>query len=63
MRDGKWFRADSQSCCFMKTTNNEVGATDENNQGSLTRPLKNVDVPSCGLRMQLLMEIPKDDNR
>lgn len=63
MRDGKWFRADSQSCCFMNTTNNEVGATDENNQGSLTRPLKNVDVPSCGLRMQLLMEIPKDDNR
>eukprot|EP00979_Chaetoceros_neogracilis_P013233 scaffold3742_cov267-Chaetoceros_neogracile.AAC.5 len=30
-----------------------------NKVGSLTRPLKSVNVPSCGLQLQLLMEFPK----
>ncbi len=68
---GKWFRADSESCSFRRPTV-ETGTPEEENalmtsatpsdQSSsrrgecVTRPLKSINVPSCGLNLQLMVE-------
>jgi len=65
MKEGAWFRSDSESCQFnstpsiIDTGDGEYGVDMNNSRGSLTRPLKSINVPSCGLRLELLMEFPK----
>lgn len=60
MQDGKWFRSDTETCQF--GDDDEPSGFDcdrKNGDGKacgVTRPIKSVNVPSCGLRMQLLME-------
>jgi len=73
MKEGTWFRSDAESCSFPSAAPDiidddvdaNMGSIDTNTghvtnkAGSLTRPLKCVNVPSCGLQLQLLMEFPK----
>ena len=66
MMEGKWFCPDQESCGF---TDRPPGINspqdiskiplniEEKKHSAFTRPLKSVYVPSCGLRMQLLMEV------
>jgi len=63
MEGGKWFKSDTESCQFGDggVSNNldcsdNTGDGDRSKTHSVTRPIKSVYVPSCGLRMQLLME-------
>lgn len=62
MENGKWFRSDTDSCHFGQDESlkfdcsNETGDRNRKTHGGVTRPIKSVNVPSCGLRMQLLME-------
>jgi len=63
MEGGKWFKSDAESCQFGDggVSNNldcsdKTGDGDRSKTHSVTRPIKSVYVPSCGLRMQLLME-------
>lgn len=58
MREGKWFRADSESCSFDNSSITAPDMIDGGGTGSLTRPLKSINVPSCGLKLQLLIEFP-----
>ena len=57
MKEGKWFRADSLSCSFGDSSTPTM--MDVDGTKSLTRPLKSIDVHSCGLKAQLFMEFPK----
>ena len=60
MQNGKWFQSDRESYEIGggggESGGSGVGGA-EKNCSSLTRPLKSVNAPSCGLRMQLLMEV------
>lgn len=71
MKEGTWFRSDAESCSFtsvapdiidddanMGSRHSNTGDV-TNKAGCVTRPLKNVNVPSCGIQLQLLMEFPK----
>uniref|UniRef100_A0A7S2A333 HORMA domain-containing protein n=1 Tax=Trieres chinensis TaxID=1514140 RepID=A0A7S2A333_TRICV len=57
IKKGAWFRPDAQSCSFSSYGNFARDKITRKDPGGLTRPLKSVNVPSCGLRMQLLMEV------
>lgn len=57
MKEGKWFRADSLSCSFGDSSTPTM--MDVDGTKSLTRPLKSINVHSCGLKAQLFMEFPK----
>lgn len=71
MKEGTWFRSDAESCSFPSAApaiiddDANMGSIHSNNgdvtnkAGSVTRPLKSVNVPSCGIQLQLLMEFPK----
>jgi len=61
MQDGKWFKSDTSSCHFGQDTSSELNCNDKtgaskNKPYGVTRPIKSINVPSCGLKMQLLME-------
>lgn len=59
IEEGKWLMADEGNCNFSNKSNNVANNNvHENDQeaGFVMRPLKSVNVPSCGMNIQLLME-------
>ena len=53
LKQGEWFQPEESSCQF-STTENGI----ENVTGSLMRPIRNVNLPSCGMKMQIGFEVP-----
>lgn len=71
VNEGRWFRSDEASCSFQsKLDKNDIVVDSDLSQVSrqnnatqtcsVVRPLRSIDVPSCGMKMQLLMEFPDE---
>mmetsp|Transcript_4546 Transcript_4546/g.5986 ORF Transcript_4546/g.5986 Transcript_4546/m.5986 type:complete len:225 (-) Transcript_4546:489-1163(-) len=69
IQEGTWFQPDDTSCTFEEPNyflNNNKDEQEDNHtttsqsivsKTGLTRPLKNVNVSSCGMKVQLLMQV------
>lgn len=61
MRQGDWFQSEESSCLFTaasdKSTGNMMQQTQSANRKGLLRPIKDVILPSCGMRMMMGMEV------
>ena len=60
IQKGAWFRSDTQSCSFetYEDPKDKSNGRAPRSKG-LVRPLKNVNIPSCGLKMELSMEVTR----
>ena len=61
MAKGKWLRSDKKSCYFGNSSNSASKKSDEvdkNDTIHFTQPVKSINVPSCGLQIQLFIEFP-----
>ena len=66
---GKWMRSDPDSCqlsspssfstSLMEVDDDNVNSSKERRRGieNVSRPLKSLNVPSCGFRMQVMMDV------
>lgn len=53
LQHGEWLQPKQSSCLFSSTSN----ASAEQNGKGLLRPIKDVNLPSCGMKMQMGMEV------
>mmetsp|Transcript_9930 Transcript_9930/g.29457 ORF Transcript_9930/g.29457 Transcript_9930/m.29457 type:complete len:162 (-) Transcript_9930:153-638(-) len=57
VKNGSWFAPDPQSSSFVAYDGKTNDKQHQNKGTGMIRPLKSVNVSSCGLRMELLMEV------
>ena len=61
LRQGEWLQPEESSCLFSSNNSSIDANTTQKNGGTskkgLLRPIKNVSLPSCGMRMQVGFEV------
>ena len=57
IESGKWLRSDTESCQLSSRMDPTRGNGNTKHAGCITRPLKSLNVPSCGIKMQVLMDL------
>ena len=54
IQSGKWMKSDMDSCQLLSSSSGNVSVRSSK---SVSRPLKSLNVPSCGLRMQVMIDM------
>lgn len=59
LKQGEWFQPEESSCLF---SNNGNGSNVIGSSKGLIRPIRNVNLPSCGIKLQMGFEVPPEQN-
>ena len=57
LNQGEWFQPEESSCLFSTNANGNA-----NGSKGFIRPIRHVNVPSCGIKMQMGFAVPSEQN-